>query len=331
MTLHNTLWRNLAIVGLIAAALTAAGEGGSQVTDILFLILRVLFLLALGGLALTVWRQNRGTFGLMPLRSQVLLYGSVIGHRAADRDRRPVGGLVPARRAALLPRPRRLGYVLYRCWQESRRYLLLKHSYSARLLAHRRARARPPPVASPRSEQLANAPTRLHQTRATACGRVVRASCPPPPPRPLRRPTTCPTLPTPVTLLLDGAVGVPVARARPSDWGEATTGPEDADPLPSCTGSTGFRSMWYSLAVTEAAVLRVTVVSTDPVRFQPVVNVLSPSQRRGRLRPRERRQGGATANATAYVTPGGPWDAADLSRCAWPRSRTTPRRAACPR
>ena len=68
MTLHNTLWRNLAIVGLIAAALTAAGEAGGRVTEILFLILRVAFLIALGWLAWTVWRQNRGTFRLMPLR-----------------------------------------------------------------------------------------------------------------------------------------------------------------------------------------------------------------------------------------------------------------------
>ena len=46
------------------------------------------------------------------------------------------------------------------------------------------------------------------------------------------------------------------------DWGDATTGAEDGDP-PSCTNTTGFRSMWYSLSVPEAAVLRVTVVSTD--------------------------------------------------------------------
>jgi hypothetical protein len=88
-----------------------------------------------------------------------------------------------------------------------------------------------------------------------------------------------------------------------SDWGEATTGPDDADPLPSCTGSTGFRSMWYSLEVKEASVLRVTVVSTDPVRFQPVVNVISPlNEEVGCGLANDVRQG-ATANATAYVTP----------------------------
>ncbi|MDX6563112.1 MAG: hypothetical protein QOD65_2926 [Gaiellales bacterium] len=111
-----------------------------------------------------------------------------------------------------------------------------------------------------------------------------------------------PTTPTQVTLLWT-AQSEFQSVVQATDWGEATTGPEDADPLPSCTGSTGFRSTWYSLSVPEAAVLRVTVVSTDPVRYQPVVNVLSPSREEvGCGLANDVRQG-ATANATAYVTP----------------------------
>jgi hypothetical protein len=61
--------------------------------------------------------------------------------------------------------------------------------------------------------------------------------------------------------------------------------------------------MWYSISVPEAAVLRVTVVSTDPVRYQPVVNVLDPSREEvGCGLANDVRQG-ATANATAYVIP----------------------------
>ncbi len=122
MTLHSTLWRNLAIIGLVAAALTAAGEAGSEVTDILFLILRVAFLLALGYIAWTVWRQNRGTFRLMPMRSQVMLYGSVAGIVllvvTADlwASSSPLASLLFF--AALAA----CGYLLYRGWQESRRY-----------------------------------------------------------------------------------------------------------------------------------------------------------------------------------------------------------------
>jgi hypothetical protein len=87
-----------------------------------------------------------------------------------------------------------------------------------------------------------------------------------------------------------------------SDWGDATIGPEDGDP-PTCTGSTGFRSMWYRLAVPEAAVLRVTVVSTDSVRFQPVVSVLDPSFNEVACGLANDAKQGSTANATAYVTP----------------------------
>ena len=87
-----------------------------------------------------------------------------------------------------------------------------------------------------------------------------------------------------------------------SDWADATTGPDDADPLPSCTGAIGFRSMWYALTVSEASVLRVSVISTDTARYQPVVTVLAGNDEiacgvAALGRP------GATANATAYVTP----------------------------
>ena len=122
MTLHGTLWRNLAIIGLVAAALTAAGEAGSEATRIIFLVIRIAFLLALGWLAWTVWRQNRGTFRLMPVRSQAMLYGSVIGIVllvvTADlwASSSPLASLVFF--AALAG----CGYMLYRGWQESRRY-----------------------------------------------------------------------------------------------------------------------------------------------------------------------------------------------------------------
>lgn len=88
-----------------------------------------------------------------------------------------------------------------------------------------------------------------------------------------------------------------------ADWGDATTGPEDADPVPSCTGSVGFRSMWYTVKVREAAVLRVTVFSTDNARYQPIVTVLDPSNDEVGCGIANVAKTGATAQATAYVTP----------------------------
>jgi hypothetical protein len=117
-----TFLRNLGIVALVAGALTAAGEGGSRATDIIFLVLRIAFLAALGYVAWTVWRQNRGTFRLMPVRSQAMLYGSVLGIVVLIVTADLWAGSSPL--AALLFFAALAGccYVAYRAWQESRNY-----------------------------------------------------------------------------------------------------------------------------------------------------------------------------------------------------------------
>ena len=121
MTLRDPLWRNLGIVAVVAALLTAAGPGRPRRRDPAPDPARALPARA-RGIAFSVWRQNRGTFGLMPLRSRVLLYGSAIGLvlLVATGDLW-AGSSAPAALlffAALFG----CGYVLYRCWQESRRY-----------------------------------------------------------------------------------------------------------------------------------------------------------------------------------------------------------------
>ena len=121
MTLRDPLWRNLGIVAVISAVLTAAGQGG-RVAGILFLVLRVLFLLVLATIAVTVWRQNRGTFGLMPLRSRVLLYASAIGLVLLLATGDLWAGSSALASLLFFAALFGLGYILYRCWQESRRY-----------------------------------------------------------------------------------------------------------------------------------------------------------------------------------------------------------------
>ncbi|MDX6542073.1 MAG: hypothetical protein QOI71_3683 [Gaiellales bacterium] len=143
-------------------------------------------------------------------------------------------------------------------------------------------------------------PTRLVRMLATACACIVPATAAQaaPPANDTRSAAQPVTSPTWTSLNSPQDVSV-----QATDWGDATTGPEDADPLPSCTGSVGFRSMWYSLSVPEAAVLRVTVVSTDPVRYQPVVSILDASNTEVGCGLANDVRLGATANATAYVTP----------------------------
>ena len=122
MILHNTLVRNLGIVALIAAGLTALGEAGSEITSLLFLILRIAFLIALAGLAISIWRQNRGTFGLMPARSKAMLYGGVIGIVLLVVTADLWAGRSPLAALVFFVALGGCGYLSYRGWQESRRY-----------------------------------------------------------------------------------------------------------------------------------------------------------------------------------------------------------------
>jgi hypothetical protein len=57
-------------------------------------------------------------------------------------------------------------------------------------------------------------------------------------------------------------------------WADATSELEDT-PQPSCLGSYGFHSMWYSLQVPEASVLTVVLKSSGVDRYQPVITILS--------------------------------------------------------
>jgi hypothetical protein len=120
--LHNTLVRNLGIVALVAAGLTALGEAGSEITGLLFLILRIAFLVALAGLAISIWRQNRGTFGLMPARSKAMLYGGVIGIVLLVVTADLWAGRSPLAALVFFVALGGCGYLSYRGWQESRRY-----------------------------------------------------------------------------------------------------------------------------------------------------------------------------------------------------------------
>jgi hypothetical protein len=143
-------------------------------------------------------------------------------------------------------------------------------------------------------------PLRLVQLLAVACACLVPAAAAQAAPPVNDLPTTA----QPITSLTWTSLSAPqdiVVQA--SEWNDATTGPEDADPLPSCTSSPGFRSQWYTVSVPEAAVLRVSVVSTDVARYQPVVNILDPNHDEVACGLANDLKAGSKANATAYVTP----------------------------
>jgi hypothetical protein len=142
-------------------------------------------------------------------------------------------------------------------------------------------------------------PLRLARLLAVACACLVPAAVAQaqPPNDAISSPTVAPTM-TWTSLSLFSSVILQAA-----DWGDATTGPEDVNPLPSCNPSPSFRSVWYSVSVPEAAVLRVTVASTNNARYQPLVTILDSTPSEVACGLASTVVAGATATATAYVTP----------------------------
>ena len=87
------------------------------------------------------------------------------------------------------------------------------------------------------------APIRLVRLLAVACACLVPAAAAHAAPPVNDLPTSAQDVaPSWTSLTVSQDVLVPA-----SDWGEASTGPEDANPLPSCTGAIGFKSMWYTV------------------------------------------------------------------------------------
>jgi hypothetical protein len=113
--------RNLLILAVVAAAVTAIGRTSSQVLSALYLIASLALIVGLVLLAYRVWRENRGTFSLMSTRLRLALYGSVLGLVVviATSSLWVSGLLTSLLFFALIGG---LGYVIWRVWEESRRY-----------------------------------------------------------------------------------------------------------------------------------------------------------------------------------------------------------------
>jgi hypothetical protein len=122
---------------------------------------------------------------------------------------------------------------------------------------------------------------------------------------------------TPLTYTPASWTGLVAGPANPTvipttTWGPATTGLDDAAPPgpPSCVGSVGYRSLWYSVNIPsgQAADIRITVQSDDPSRYQPVVTIIDPVAQRELACGLESVNGTSTtmASATAYVTGASP-------------------------
>jgi hypothetical protein len=69
-----------------------------------------------------------------------------------------------------------------------------------------------------------------------------------------------------------GQLPVQIPQHQPAGgWDDATV--SALDPVPSCAGTTGYHSMWYTVAVPEASVLTVSLTSSAPGEYQPIVTI----------------------------------------------------------
>ena len=72
----NPTLRGLAIVVVIAALVTASGTAGALGLELVFLLLRIAFVLVVTIVLFRLWRQNRERIGEWQLRSRLVFYGA---------------------------------------------------------------------------------------------------------------------------------------------------------------------------------------------------------------------------------------------------------------
>jgi FtsH-binding integral membrane protein len=113
--------RNLGIIAIVAAAITAIGHTSQRVLSALYTIASLALILGLLLLAYRVWKENRGTFSLMSTKLRLALYGSVLGLVVVIATSSLwVHDLLTSLLFFALVGG--LGYVIWRVWEESRRY-----------------------------------------------------------------------------------------------------------------------------------------------------------------------------------------------------------------
>jgi hypothetical protein len=115
------LARNLAILAVIALALTLAGGTSGRVFDVLFMIVNIAFALALLWFGINLYRRNRGTFDLMPASRRYALYASA-GALLLLIVTSWAWVSTPLAALAFFALIGGLGYAVWWLWQDSRRY-----------------------------------------------------------------------------------------------------------------------------------------------------------------------------------------------------------------
>ena len=93
----NGTLRGFLIIVAIAAALTAAGTAGVVTMAVVFLVLRIAFIVVIAIVLVRLWRRNREDIATWPLRARIVFYGgaalALVNLVAASLLPWPTGGL----------------------------------------------------------------------------------------------------------------------------------------------------------------------------------------------------------------------------------------------
>ena len=122
----NGTLRGFLIILVVAAAITAAGTAGDVGIGLVFLILRIAFLVVIAIVLFRLWRSNREEFGMWPGRARAVFYGgaalALVNLGAAVLTPWwPTGGLEALVFFFVLAAS---GFAMWRVWQD-------QHSYGA--------------------------------------------------------------------------------------------------------------------------------------------------------------------------------------------------------
>ncbi len=119
----NGTLRGFLIIIAIAAAITAAGQTGAIGLGLVFLILRIAFLVVIALFVLRLWRQNREEISTWPNRSRVVFYGgallALVNLAATMFVPWPSGGLEALIFFFVLGA---CGFSMWRVWQDQHTY-----------------------------------------------------------------------------------------------------------------------------------------------------------------------------------------------------------------
>lgn len=93
----NGTLRGFLVIVAIAAALTAAGTAGAVTLNLIFLFLRIAFIVVIAIVLVRLWRRNREDIATWPLRARIVFYGgaalALVNLVAAFLLPWPTGGL----------------------------------------------------------------------------------------------------------------------------------------------------------------------------------------------------------------------------------------------